>query len=468
MPLTPRQESDEATRLDRMAQSWRDHLSKAPQAALQLLAALPGPVVADLANDFYRALLDDPRASRFLSYDDVWTRLKPALERWLHAVLKAKSDDAMELTQLNHRAGSLHARIDLPVDLMTQGFRILRHRLAEALRREEPDPALAYSALCVAGESMDLGLEGMSAAYVSGSERSARSDATYRLFSLMRNAGTERERQRAMLLDWENSLLYMMASGGDISSISTLTETEFGRWFIHKGAPSFGDHEAVVTVQRAMLAIDALLWRLPDAGSDRMHLLEAIRDHLSNIRQSLTVLFEQVSELDSGTDALTALLNRRFLPSVLRREILLSDRSGDRFALLLLDIDHFKTINDRFGHAAGDAALRHVADLLGRLTRGSDYLFRLGGEEFLVVLVDCEEARASMIADQICRQLSATPMDWSGVDQGITVTASIGVAAYDGHPDYEYLMRRTDAAMYQAKQAGRNQVCVSRISPTTD
>ena len=370
------------------------------------------------------------------------------------------------MAEVSHRAGARDARIEQPVDLRWRGVRVWRRRRADLLLDVTGDATQAYAACCAACESMDLSLEGMSAAYVSGYERSARSDATYRLFSLMRNVSTERERQRAMLLDWENTLLYAIASDGNITSIHPLAGTEFGRWFTHKGAPSFADQVTVNGVQQAISRIDDTLKQLSTENIGRMTALEAIRLQLGTIRKALSTLFEQASELDSGTDSLTTLLNRRFLPSVLRREILLADRSGEHFSILMLDIDHFKTINDRFGHAAGDAVLKHVADLLGQQTRGSDYLFRMGGEEFLVVLIDCDEDRASSAANLLCSTLAHTPMDWAGAPQGITVTASIGVAVYDGHPDYEHLLKRADTAMYLAKQSGRNQVRVSHNRPS--
>src|SRR5690606_40596520 len=83
---------------------------------------------------------------------------------------------------------------------------------------------------------------------------------------------------------------------------------------------------------------------------------------------------------------LTRLLNRRFLPTILRREVALQANTGRQFAVLMLDLDHFKAINDQYGHEAGDRALQHVAAILVENTRGSDYLFRYGGEEFVVVL----------------------------------------------------------------------------------
>lgn len=111
-----------------------------------------------------------------------------------------------------------------------------------------------------------------------------------------------------------------------------------------------------------------------------------------------------------GSDALTNLLNRRFLPTVLRREIELATRNGTPFSLLLLDTDHFKAINDGHGHDAGDRALQHVAGLLGQLTRGSDYLFRYGGEEFVVVLVAASESQATVIAESLRRQIAQSPV----------------------------------------------------------
>ena len=172
------------------------------------------------------------------------------------------------------------------------------------------------------------------------------------------------------------------------------------------------------------------------------------------------LLFERIGELDAGSDALTNLLNRRFLPTVLRREIELATRNRTPFSLLLLDLDHFKAINDGHGHDAGDRALQHVAGLLGQLTRGSDYLFRYGGEEFVVVLVAASESQATVIAESLRRQIAQSPVALAN-GQVLALTASIGVAGHDGHPDYERLMARADAAMYEAKRSGRNRVVVA-------
>ncbi|WYX63650.1 GGDEF domain-containing protein [Achromobacter xylosoxidans] len=162
-----------------------------------------------------------------------------------------------------------------------------------------------------------------------------------------------------------------------------------------------------------------------------------------------------VAEIESGSDPLTNVLNRRFLPSVIGREILIATREHSTFSVLLLDIDHFKAINDSHGHAGGDQVLRQFAEVVHQSCRSSDFVFRYGGEEFLVVLVDTAReaalAAAEKLGAEIRRHAFAIPEAGS-----LRITASIGVATFDGHPDYAYLIDRADKALYQAKQAGRD------------
>ena len=440
-----------------LAESWKAQLSACTDGIRQQLAEAADEPLDDYVDAFYADLLDDPRARQFLTHDQVRTTLKPALKRWLHAILKAGPDDVDALIGGNRHVGQVHARIGIPVDLVARGVRLLRQRL---IRRFQGDVAVdGPSALAVANHSIDIAMEAMSQAYAKAQERSSRTDAAYRLFTLVQNVGAERERQRALLLDWENRLLYAWTTHTKAYQGEPLAVSEFGLWFMHKGVPSFGQCSETDSIQRLVGEIDAMLG---DAGNEeysgldaRLQAFEQIRERLATIRHLLTMLFERLGELDSGADALTQLLNRRFLPAVLRREIELSRQSAQPFAALLIDLDHFKQINDTHGHEAGDRALQHVAAVLANSTRGSDYVFRLGGEEFVVVLVAVNEQQAMTIAEDLRRQIAGQPLTMSGKPP-LSITASIGVAAHNGHPDYEHLMARADAAMYAAKQAGRN------------
>ena len=160
------------------------------------------------------------------------------------------------------------------------------------------------------------------------------------------------------------------------------------------------------------------------------------------------------------TDQLTGLHNRRYMESQLdalvRRAVV---GGGDPVALLVIDIDHFKQVNDSFGHGVGDEVLREFAVRLASNVRAIDLAVRFGGEEFVVVMPDTELAHAHRIAERIRRQVAGSPFRVLGGEELLTVTISIGVAASLGEGDTpETLIRRADEAMYEAKDRGRNRV----------
>ncbi|MDH4134669.1 MAG: GGDEF domain-containing protein, partial [Gammaproteobacteria bacterium] len=160
-------------------------------------------------------------------------------------------------------------------------------------------------------------------------------------------------------------------------------------------------------------------------------------------------------------DPLTGAYNRRFLESSIQRPVELKKRYGTPMSVLLIDVDHFKQINDGFGHAAGDTVLRDIADRLRSSLRTIDYLFRVGGEEFLVLLPESRLDGAQHVAEKLRSAIAAQPM--IGNRQ---VTISIGAGELEADEESRDLFKRCDDALYQAKSQGRNQVCVSSGSPS--
>jgi diguanylate cyclase len=443
--------------------AWQRGLTEAGPAATQVLAQLADTGAAEMAVHFYQVMLDDKRASRLLSHDQVRTRLQPAMQRWVRDLLLATPERVESLIAAQRVVGDVHARVGIPVDLVTRGMRVLKQRLFQLISEQAGHSEHAHAAVACLTASFDIALECMTLAYSNARERSSRTDAAYRLFSLVQNVGTERERQRALLLDWENTLLYALASQNETPEFQSLAGSEFGLWLTHKGIPSFGESSETQQICALMAAVDQTLHDTLDTKRDlkvRSAHLQEVRARVGQIRNLLGMLFERIGELDAGCDALTNLLNRRFLPTVLRREIELASKNKAGFAVLLLDLDHFKSINDQHGHEAGDRALQHIAGMLSQFTRGSDYVFRYGGEEFVVVLVAVDERQALVIADGLCRRISDSPVPLAD-GQPLAITTSIGVALYDGHPDYERVMARADAAMYQAKKQGRNRIVLA-------
>ncbi|WP_395649803.1 PleD family two-component system response regulator [Brevundimonas sp.] len=159
------------------------------------------------------------------------------------------------------------------------------------------------------------------------------------------------------------------------------------------------------------------------------------------------------------TDALTGLHNRRYMSGQLQAFVQRANHGGDPVAVLVLDIDHFKAVNDGFGHDAGDEVLSEFAVRLATNVRAVDLPCRLGGEEFVVVMPDTSLEDAHRIADRIRRDVGSAPFRVMGGREHLTITVSVGVAASLGEGDTpEALLKRADEGVYEAKASGRNRV----------
>ena len=163
----------------------------------------------------------------------------------------------------------------------------------------------------------------------------------------------------------------------------------------------------------------------------------------------------------SNRDALTGLENRRALNDCLTEELYRAKRYQHPLSLLMLDIDHFKNVNDTYGHVAGDAVLRKLADTIMPLVRPVDRIFRYGGEEFVVLIPETKSKGAVALAERIREVVSKTHIPLACSAEEINITISLGSATYPGDADTpEALIIAADNAMYQAKQHGRNRVCI--------
>jgi diguanylate cyclase (GGDEF)-like protein len=183
--------------------------------------------------------------------------------------------------------------------------------------------------------------------------------------------------------------------------------------------------------------------------------VKAAHAELRGRNQQLESMLHSVEALAS-TDALTGLFNRRRFADVLEREFAVTKRYRNTLSCLLLDLDHFKGINDRFGHDAGDQVLKEVARRISGSLREVDLAARYGGEEFAILLPHTNKADARIVAERLLVNVRAHQFDFGG--QLVTVTASIGCA---GNSDVvsnkaEDLVKAADIALYEAKSAGRN------------
>lgn len=204
----------------------------------------------------------------------------------------------------------------------------------------------------------------------------------------------------------------------------------------------------------AMLSV--LLWRKFTTITLQQGLLEKANAELQS----------QQRELERATrqDGLTGLFNRNTFVELTQRELDRAQRQGSPTSVLLLDLDHFKHVNDTWGHPAGDAVLRHVATLAASTVRSTDLVGRLGGEEFIVLLPNTSAQAAYHLAEKLRQRIASTPVQWEHIT--IPITTSLGLAATTAQEkrDFDKLYMDVDQALYRAKQQGRNRV----VGPSTE
>ncbi len=186
--------------------------------------------------------------------------------------------------------------------------------------------------------------------------------------------------------------------------------------------------------------------------------LEALAQSFNSMAIKLEQSQQALHEL-ATIDGLTGVYNRREFNRYLHNEIEKMNLEQGSLSLLMVDIDHFKKLNDTYGHQSGDDALQQVSALLKREMRPGDIVARYGGEEFAVILPRTVSLDAVMVAERLCRTIAAQDIQIQN-GQSIKVTASLGCATFPKHADSkEGLMSQADAALYRAKESGRNQVC---------
>ncbi len=223
---------------------------------------------------------------------------------------------------------------------------------------------------------------------------------------------------------------------------------------------------------KASLKETARIESLQELGQALAAELESMQRSNTEYRQRLAeaneVVVRQQDDLDKlqstlGTDFLTDVPNRRSFDEQLAGAIELAKRHGDPVSLLVIDIDHFKSVNDMHGHAAGDRVLKAVAKILNDTRRASDFLARYGGEEFVMILPQTSADQALAVADRLREKVASTRLRLENT--GLNVTVSMGAGEVFPESDTkESLFARVDGALYRAKHEGRNCVRLAEVS----
>ncbi len=446
-----------------METQWTHLLRHASPDATDLLARLAEKHAKAFSDHFYTILLKDERSSNFVSHDAVNDRLHASFQHWItHLFTRVREEEVAGLVAEQKQIGTIHARLNIPLDLVLRASRHMKEAVLAAILSQPGRYKARFDAAVMAMGLIDVAMEIMSAQYGEAHDSVTRTDEAYRNYAATMNMSLERECQRTAISDWSNRLLQDVMIGGGMP-FTTLGQSSFGLWIRHKAPAIFSGPRELDAIRRNIETIDRnylpeIEAALKSGDMETMRRVTRLAiGEAEQARHLLDTLFDHLVRIESGSDALTRLLNRRFLPSILSREIGLARSRNIVFSVMLLDIDNFKSINDHLGHDAGDRTLQQVAQTLTHLSGSGDFVFRYGGEEFLIVCAELDAQKAQAVAERIRKEVGANPIDLAERPP-IQITISIGVATYDGHPDYQRLIQNADRALYSAKSTGRNRV----------
>ncbi|MBF0623456.1 MAG: GGDEF domain-containing protein [Magnetococcales bacterium] len=424
--------------------------------------------VVEIVRIFYNELMERDEARFFLDSRIVAQRLTGSMTEWLQELFRPHDEpDLVRFLDRQRQIGETHARINIPMHLVVEGGRIIRREIGEVLAQVRVERGELVHMVVLVNEVLDHAMSLINESYVNNAVNTERNVQSLRLQMQPHLLALECERMKVNLRDWLLRLWKLRSGEIGQGELPPMRRSEFGLWVNHKAPLVFANTEMVRKIQRRAVVMEEICQGValgPELvqglSREQLRLLE---EEISQIGLLLDLLVEEVLEMDSGRDPLTRVFNRRFLETVVRHEMGISLRHDMPFGLLLCDIDHFKKINDTYGHDAGDMVLRQFAAILLANVRGTDYIFRFGGEEFLVLLGDMSASRLGLLAEKFRSAVESNVFHLTEARR-IKVTASFGGAMHDGHPDYLRTLKRADEALYTAKHGGRNRVELASIA----
>lgn len=435
---------------------------------LSRLSRILTPHATSIAKDFYQVMLDNEPAVIFLSHELIESRLSRSMAVWITELFVPQDSlsDIEELIIKQVQVGHVHARIDLPMSLVSFGIRTLKASMSAHIQQEKLNAETESKCLILMNALVDTMSSLINDSYVNDIVVNEKNAQAFRMQVSSQSLAFDFERLRTSLLDWTRRILTKLHEENiDKSTVPTIRHSDFGLWLTHKGALILTGKPELKLLIEFVSDANALVEQILDLdqhNSKNEHfnrLIDELNEHVSNVIWVLGNTAQEMLDIDSGRDSLTHLFNRRYLSTVLHHETECSIKTGMRYGVLYIDIDHFKDLNDNHGHDNGDTILQQFAMHISQTVRTGDFTFRYGGEEFLIVLADITQEQLPIIAEKVRALLDRAEFKLND-EKSIHLTASIGAALHDGHPDYQRTIANADKALYLAKENGRNKVVI--------
>lgn len=420
-----------------------------------LLSAIEKSVVA-----FYDVLQNDSATSHYFSNHLVEQHLKVALKSWLEQTLTAKhSKEAInELVNEQRKVGQVHSRIEVPMQLVTTAMLVIKQSLFASIRECEDLLSDEKSDLIIVVDTLlDASLNLINESYLEGHIESQRTAQEYRNRTSAQELAIEIERIKGSLFGWLTQFMTDLFSES-ITNQADINHQEFALWVRHKLDFVGTDKSIILKIKEKVdqLQIELSIF-FGLKNSERKAAIKKINSLANAIGWLLTEVADENLERSTREDPLTSLIGRRFMAPILQKESQLSRKTNVPYSIMMLDVDDFKSMNDLYGHQAGDQVLSQMGHVMKSLLRVTDYAFRYGGEEFLVLMPETNLKNAVTAAEKLLNKVRDIDVYLEN-ERRLKVTVSIGVAEFDGHPDYEHLIKVADEKLYEAKHNGKNRL----------
>ncbi|OYX05434.1 MAG: hypothetical protein B7Z05_06685 [Thiotrichales bacterium 32-46-8] len=339
--------------------------------------------------------------------------------------------------------------------MVNSAMSIIKKVLFETIKMHDSVPVAEKTDLIILlDQLLDASLSLINESYLEGRVENERSAQEYRSRSTAHEIAIEIERVKGALYGWMTQFMADLLTTQQ--RIVDIHHQEFSLWIRHKlNFVSPNDklvRQIKLSLDNLQLALDHL-YHSPN--TDREETIQKISALTNECGWLLGQIADQNIESAAREDALTSLIERRFLAPIMQNETQMALKTKTPYTVLMVDVDNFKSVNDIHGHQAGDAVLSTIGRILKRSLRVTDYAFRYGGEEFLILMPETSAKSAERAAEKLLEKIRTASVR---LDNGRTLkmTVSIGLAQFDDHPDFEHVIKHADEKLYEAKHNGKD------------
>lgn len=412
------------------------------------------PYLDDVFQSFYERLLSDRLFSSVFSNDTA--RIRTLVDRQKESFKQSLFESEDRIKDRYTRLGKIHYDASIPYTSFAIGVELLYEEFVKNCR----NVALDYSILGI----FRIMKRFMAKGYLNCMIERDKKDIINLLEEVKKCKELESDLIKAQLVWLKQIVKAIELEDEELLPDLDTDKSEFFKWLISEYSEEYirPENRAYLYDLHKRLYADAQSIFYFINNSYYTEVLSTyinIHKLLFILNNLLTILTTERTMRELVRDPLTGLYSRKALDQLLKQKIKISRLTDRTFSIVLLDIDNFKTINDTYGHLAGDCVLRHIGAVVKESIRGSDYGFRYGGEELLIILDGVDRERAAFVAEKIREKIAGYNFDCEGIAQKIT--ASFGIADYspESERSIEQLIKTADDKLYEAKRTGKNKVC---------